>query len=430
MAEIEAPPVALEATKLPEQDPTKPPEQDPMTQKALAGMEAAIPEIESAYAQKAKDRAAYAQQVTSVLQKPEFQVSAPRLEQPDDPPNVRAKDAEAFKGFFGPFMIFSMLLGKAMGADGVDALNMLSSGMRGFYEGRNQYSNYMLDQWKKKSEAIFARNRERLEMYKSVLEQKGLTLQEMKMQFELVAAQSDDAIMKAATKSGVYKDMLSAYDKSLKQQLAAEREYRMMEQAVSLKQFRLDQIDMQQQRLAASQDMLDRRLNAAAHVRAEKGFDQTEKIYNDSVEKLLRDATNDMFKLFTNPLVKPEDRGPIIMDLAKHLSAQLSYINRRIEAKGYRVHPWTRTHENAQNMYAMLMSGTDPLQDWEAHRYQKDVPTDRLGAPVPNIRMPEPQRPVGQPSPAFEAPPGGAAPTPQTPQGDVLEFDKQGNLKK
>lgn len=132
----------------------------------------------------------------------------PQLEPYRDPPDLRKEDAEKMREYVGPMLVFTALLAGVMKADAFDALNMMSAGMRGFHDGRVEYAKRMGEQWRDGMDKVSRQNQQRLDRYNAVINARNTTMQEKMTQIGILAAQYDDTVVQAQTRTGNYQKLL------------------------------------------------------------------------------------------------------------------------------------------------------------------------------------------------------------------------------
>ena len=126
------------------------------------------------------------------------------LPQPPDEPNLPNApsgpmiDTEKFQKFGMVAFPFVMLLGKAMRADGVQALNALSSSVRGFREGSTAKASHEADQFKMKMDKVLSEYKTKVDKYHAIMQNKQMGMQQIMAQMELTAAFHDDVAVQAA----------------------------------------------------------------------------------------------------------------------------------------------------------------------------------------------------------------------------------------
>lgn len=118
---------------------------------------------------------------------------SPTMQPTPEPPTGPIIDPEKFKDFGKIAFPFVMLLGKAMRADGVQALNALSSSMRGYREGREKESAHQFEQFKAKMQKTVADNKQKLEEYRGILARRDMDMQQKMQLLEIAAQKYDDA---------------------------------------------------------------------------------------------------------------------------------------------------------------------------------------------------------------------------------------------
>jgi hypothetical protein len=128
------------------------------------------------------------------------------------PPEQRIIEPEKFKSFFGPALVFSLLLGRVAKADMVDGLNMLSSAIQGYIGGRKEKFQHDYGIFKQKFEAAQATERDKIERYRAIMENKKYNLQQKKQLLEIEAYRQEDRRMQFALLSGDYDAQIKALE--------------------------------------------------------------------------------------------------------------------------------------------------------------------------------------------------------------------------
>jgi hypothetical protein len=197
MADIETPEVGVSADVPPTLETTAPWAVERLkgtdkAREALEGKEAALSQSEGDLAVKRETglaplRAGAEATVSQPLP------SAPGMSPLPDAPSGPIIDPEHFKSFAAIAFPFALLLGKAMRADAFDGLNMLSSSVQGYVQGRKEEAASKLQQFQSKMQKVTHENQQKLSEYRALLERRDLETQQ-KMQLLSIAAQKyDDA---------------------------------------------------------------------------------------------------------------------------------------------------------------------------------------------------------------------------------------------
>lgn len=379
-------------------------------EEAMAGMKEAGGRIEALQGEKAGAMQLPRQEIISQIDA--FKPSAPILEQTDDPPDVRQHDAEAFRNYFMPAMIFGALLGKAMGADNVDALNMLSAGMRGFQEGRTQYGAHMIAQWREKTQAIIQRNQSRLNMYRAVMEDRNTSINDKMLRMQLVAAQYDDKIMQAQLAQQNWQKVSQAYDKMAMQQNQMMRLYETQGYHADTIEVRKMAIEEHARASNNAISMAQEKMRYAQDKDVIKRGQKVTDAYNEGVGKIWASAETQLQIILRSKVFayKPEARNNAINMLAIAAARDMHRINSLLRVNNMPVPYVNEVLEDSREAKNALLTSSTPT---------KEVPYDRLGERIQPPPTPTPQRPPAEPSRAFEVAPGGAAPQ-NLPEGTVL----------
>lgn len=139
--------------------------------------------------------------------------SQPRMEPTPEPPSGPIIDPEKFKDFGKIAFPFVLLLGKAMRADGTQALNALSHSVQGYMQGREQESKVQFEQYKAKFAKVVSDNKQKLEEYRELLQRRDLDMQQKMQLLEISAQKYDDAAMYYSTQRKSIGDIYKHLDK-------------------------------------------------------------------------------------------------------------------------------------------------------------------------------------------------------------------------
>lgn len=139
----------------------------------------------------------------------------PGMEQTPDAPNEPIIDHEKFKSFGMIAFPFILLLGRAMRADGTQALNALSSAVQGYQHGRQEESKRQFEVFKAKFQKVLTDNKQKLEEYKNILARRDLDMQQKQTLLQVAAMKHDDVSMQDAVQRKSIKDQYAELDKQM-----------------------------------------------------------------------------------------------------------------------------------------------------------------------------------------------------------------------
>lgn len=136
---------------------------------------------------------------------------APGMQPLPDAPSGPIVDPEHFKSFASIAFPFVLLLGKAMRADGVQALNALSSSVQGYMQGRKEESTKKFEEFKTKMQKVTTENKQKLEEYRAILDRRDMENQQKLTMLQITSQKYDDAAMYYATErkniADIYKQL-------------------------------------------------------------------------------------------------------------------------------------------------------------------------------------------------------------------------------
>ena len=95
-------------------------------------------------------------------------------------------------------------LGKAMRADGVQALNALSSSVQGYMQGRKEESTKKFEEFKAKMQKVTTENKQKIEEYRGILDRRDWENQQKLTMLQITSQKYDDAAMYYATECQDY----------------------------------------------------------------------------------------------------------------------------------------------------------------------------------------------------------------------------------
>ena len=376
-------------------------------QEAITGMQQAGKEMETAQAEQSAAVAPERERFLKMLghQLPQKLVLEPYTE----PPNVRQQDAAKFQEFFAPMLIFSLLLGKTMKADNIDGLNMLSSGLRGFQEGRNAYATHMIEQWKAKSDQVSRENARRINDYNAIINDRSLRMDEQKLRLELVAAQYGDTIMQAKLKQGNWAEVLKALGTANLQQSKYDMVAQKYYHDLQMQSRHEDVIKERQADRNERARQFDERLEAKGDADNAKLQEKVIATYNDAVQKWLAAGKAGVQKIMMFPYQQGDNEWAqrAVRALANDMAGEMAFYNARLRSRGYAVPATSEALEDPTTVQRLLTAG--PSQ----------VANPGLLAPPKAIVAPPGVQAPAKPS-------GGSVNNPPAPPA-VLQFDEQGN---
>ena len=137
----------------------------------------------------------------------------PRMEPIPDAPEGPIIDKEKFQKFGSMAFPFVLLLGAAMRADGVQALNALSSSVQGYMQGRQEESKHQFEQFKAKMDAVTTKNQQKVAEYRALLARRDLDMQQKVQLLEIASQKYDDAATYHATQRKSIADIYKHLDK-------------------------------------------------------------------------------------------------------------------------------------------------------------------------------------------------------------------------
>jgi hypothetical protein len=283
----------------------------------------------------------------------------PKLQPYQEPPDVRAKDAEAFKGYFFPMLVMSALMGRAAKGGMIDALNNLSMGMRGFQEGRTQYAKSQTDLWHNKMLEVGRENERRIREYQMTVENRDLSMQDKELQLKLTAAEHDDTVMLAKLKSGNQQTILEQVGKMQMQQDRAEKLH--LQYYVKMQQELHHRETLQLSREKAQENI--RQFNERMDFARTKIDNTTElkviNTYNDGLQKWTARLTNTMQRIMADPFggSQPERIKRSIDILAHDYAQEMGVYNSRLREAGYPVPKHNEELENWELVRAAMLGG-------------------------------------------------------------------------
>ena len=148
-----------------------------------------------------------------------------KLNDPPQAPDSPVIDKEQFQKFGAFAFPFVLLLGAAMRADGVQALNALSSSVQGFMQGSTEKSKREFETFKAKFDQVIAQNQKKLDEYKSIMARKDLDMQRKQMLYQVAAMKYDDAAAYNSAQRHSVQDQLKFIEKERENQLKLAQKY-------------------------------------------------------------------------------------------------------------------------------------------------------------------------------------------------------------
>ena len=134
-------------------------------------------------------RQALSESVTSFADKAR---ETPQLQDAPDPPPKSVIDPEKFQQFGAIAFPFLLLLGKTMRANGVQALDALSSSVQGYIHGSQEQSKQNFQVFKAKFEQVMADNKKKLNEYEAILKRADLDTSQKQILLNIAAQKHDD----------------------------------------------------------------------------------------------------------------------------------------------------------------------------------------------------------------------------------------------
>lgn len=138
--------------------------------------------------------------------------NAPGMSPLPEAPSGPIIDPEHFKNYAAIALPFSLLLGAVARADAVQGLNMLSSSVQGYIQGRHEVAAQQLEQFKAKMAKVTQDNKQKLEEYRNILMRRDLENQQKQQLLAIAAQKYDDAGMYYASQHKTIADQFKRLD--------------------------------------------------------------------------------------------------------------------------------------------------------------------------------------------------------------------------
>ena len=303
-----------------------------------------------------------------------------------DSPLVDTEQFQKFGMFAFPFV---MLLGKAMRADGVMALNALSSSMRGFREGSVEKSKHDFDVFKAKFDKVVQDNKTKLDEYMNIMKRKDINMQLKQQLLQLKTSEYDDAPMYNSTLRHSVTDQLKQIDNERKNTLT------LAQKSIDIQKNWEKNFNEQQKRKMIEHIARDRYTH-----RQEKGGDAlTQKNYtffDTSRQAAFKEYASKM-AIIAAQAMSDNNRMYAERELRAAFVFKMKMINDQARLRGLNISPMEEAAEKPENDPMGPTAGEDSEATqkhwWQFWKSQ----ADQLPSPTPLGQLPQQQPPPQAP---------------------------------
>lgn len=268
--------------------------------------------------------------------------NAPTLQPIPEAPSGPIIDPEKFQDFGKIAFPFMMLLGKAMRADGVQALNALSHSVQGYTQGRKEEAAQQFKVFQEKTNAVLAQNKQKLDEYKAVMNRRDIDVNQKLQLLEIAAQKYDDAGAYYAAQRKSISDVYKHLEQEDKASMTMARE-----SAKITKDYQdaIDKRSHYNQMENIAREKIQGKITSGkgdAQSRRKLQWIETQQV------ALLKDFTAKMSALTTK--VMPESSRKLAEQQLRHgYAANMKYLNDIARAEGFQVKPELEAYEHPEN---------------------------------------------------------------------------------
>jgi hypothetical protein len=262
-----------------------------------------------------------------------------QLAQPPEAPSGPIIDPDNFKSFAAVAFPFALLLGKAMRADAFDAMNMLSSSVQGYVQGRREEATSKMQQFDAKMNEVLEKNKQKLDKYRATLERRDLENSQKLMMLKIDALSNDDIQTAHAAETKSFDSIF----KRIEQERA---------NIIKVSQAKAKIVsDFEKNKTAQERALMIKEAAALRYSYSANSPDalaqRKQKMLRDAAYKALADLQSEIAKISGNPLVGDKQANAAIKAAKEAFAFRMKYINETARLEGIAVPPEAEKAEDA-----------------------------------------------------------------------------------
>jgi hypothetical protein len=281
------------------------------------------------------------------------------LTKPPQAPSGPIIDPEQFKGFASVAFPFVMLLGTAMRANGVQALNALSSSVQGYMQGRKEESAHQLQQFKTKMGQVTEDNKQKIEKYRAILERRDLENNQKLSLLKLEAMTREDIAMAHAAETKTFDSIFKRIEQEKANTLKVAK---LQEQVVKDYEDNITKREHYQ----AMQKAAELRYSEYRSHRADALSQKKENLARQAAYKAYADYSAQVARIAGNAMLGGKSKTLAVDAARKAFAFKMKHINETARLEGIEVPPEAVNAENEQYDVLGPVSNIDASKEQES----------------------------------------------------------------